>query len=196
VSPAAEDAADTSGGPRTATGLLPATAGAGPTEEGPATSTCPGCGAVLVVVPGLRATRPGASAGCAGLFGTTVRGLRDEAAADARTAAVLQLAADTYDAQHLTPGEPAAAAARLCLWVARGLDPAREQQVGARLAEGAPRSLTRPDRWTTTIADVAADLDVVDLPSLVRSWAEAVWADWSVAREELCAAADVAQRLQ
>jgi hypothetical protein len=165
-------------------------------DDAPETSACPGCGAVLVVVPGLDAVHPGASASCAGLFRVTVRGLRDEAAADVRTAAVLRLAADTYDAQHPLPGQPAAAAARLCLWVVRGLDPAREEQVGARLTDVAPRSLTPPDRWTTTIADVAADLDVVDLPSLVRSWAEAVWTDWSVAREELCAAADTAERLQ
>jgi hypothetical protein len=29
-----------------------------------------------------------------------------------------------------------------------------------------------------TIADVAADLDVVDLPTLVESWARAVSEDW------------------
>jgi hypothetical protein len=150
---------------------------------------------VLAVVPGQRTDHPGASAGCAGLFDVTVRGLRDEARADVRTAAVLQLATDAYDAQHQLAGEPAAAAARLCLWVDRGLDPVRDRETGARLTGAAPRSLTPPVRWTTTIADVAADLDVVDLPSLVRSWAEAVWADWSTAHEELRAAAGTAQRL-
>jgi hypothetical protein len=158
-------------------------------------AVCPGCGAVLAVVPGLRTGHPGASPSCAGLFDVTVRGLRDEARADGRTAAVLQLASDAYDAQHPVTGRPAAAAARLCLWVARGLDPTREREVGARLTDTAPTALTPPDRWTTTIADVAADLDVVDLPSLVRSWAETVWTDWSAAHEELCAAADAAQRL-
>jgi hypothetical protein len=158
------------------------------------TAVCPGCGAVLAVVPGLTSDHPGASASCAGLFRVTVRGLRDEARADLRTAALLQLAGDAYDAQHLVAGQPAAAAARLCLWVARGLDPVREQEVAGRLRDTAP-ALTPPDRWTTTVADVAADLDVVDLPSLVRSWAEAVWRDWSAAHPELCAAADRAQRL-
>ena len=157
-------------------------------------AACPGCGAVLAVVPGLRADHAGASPGCAGLFDDTVRGLREEARADVQTAAVLQLATDAYDAQHVVAGQPAAAAARLCLWVARGLDPTRDQGTGARLTGAAPRS-TPPDRWTTTIADVAADLDVVDLPSLVRSWAGTVWTDWSAAHEELCAAADDAQRL-
>jgi hypothetical protein len=37
----------------------------------------------------------------------------------------------------------------------------------------------RPDRWRTTIADVAADLDVIDLPALVESWARSVYEDWS-----------------
>ena len=36
-----------------------------------------------------------------------------------------------------------------------------------------------PAVWRTTIADVAADLDVVDLPSLLRAWAQAVSADWA-----------------
>jgi hypothetical protein len=108
---------------------------------------------------------------------------------------VLQLALDAYDAQHLVAGQPAVAPARLCLWVARGLDPVRDREVAARLADAAPSTLTPPDRWTTTVADVAADLDVVDLPSLVRSWAEAVWRDWSVSHADLCAAADRAQRL-
>jgi hypothetical protein len=163
--------------------------------EDPDTAVCPGCGAVLAVVPPLTTDHPGASPSCAGLFDVTVRGLRDEARADLRTAAVLQLARDAYDAQHQVAGQPAAAAAALCLWVTRGLDPVREREVGARLADTAPTALTPPDRWTTTVADVAADLDVVDLPSLVRSWAEAVWRDWHGSHPELCAAADRAQRL-
>jgi hypothetical protein len=162
-------------------------------EEAPATEACPGCGAVLVVVPGLASHHAGASPSCSGLFDVTVRGLRDEAAADVQTAGVLQVATDAYEAQHLLPGRPAAAAARLCLWVARGLDPVRPPEHTGRLADAVPRTLPVPDRWTTTVADVAADLDVVDLPSLVRSWAEAVWADWSGAHEELCAAVDATQ---
>jgi hypothetical protein len=168
--------------------VVPATAG-----ESPATEACPGCGAVLVVVPGLISHHAGASPSCSGLFDVTVRGLRDEAAADVRTAGILQVATDAYEAQHLPPGRPPAAAARLCLWVARGLNPVRPPEHTDRLADALPRTLPAPDRWTTTVADVAADLDVVDLPSLVRSWAEAVWADWAGAHEELCAAVDAAQ---
>ena len=114
------------------------TLGAGaPAGDGhPGTEVCPGCGAVIV------------------------RGLRDQAAQDVRTAALLQLATDAYAAQHLVAG-------------------------------AAPRLPTRPVRWTTAVADLAADLDVVDLPSLVRSWADAVWTDWSPAHPALRAAADV-----
>ncbi|HEV7727250.1 MAG TPA: DUF5946 family protein [Modestobacter sp.] len=161
-------------------------------SKAPATERCPGCGAVLVVVPGLTSSAAGASPSCSGLFDVTVRGLRDEAAADVQTAGLLQLATDAYAAQHLQPGHPATPAARLCLWVARGLDPLRGAEIAGRLDEAAPRGLSAPQRWTTTVADVAADLDVVDLPSLVRSWAGAVWADWSPAQDELCAAADAA----
>lgn len=39
-----------------------------------------------------------------------------------------------------------------------------------------PRS-TPPAGWTTTIADVAADLDVIDLGVLVESWARTTLAD-------------------
>jgi hypothetical protein len=119
-------------------------------------------------------------------------GLREEATADVQTAGMLQLATDTYAAQHLLTGQPAGAVARLCLWVARGLDPHRVAESAERVTAAAPATLARPDRWTTTIADVAADLDVVDLPALVRSWAEAVWTDWSPAHGQLCAAADEA----
>ena len=62
----------------------------------------------------------------------------------------------------------------------------------ADVAAAAPRLQTRPARWTTTVADLAADLDVVDLPALVRSWADAVWIDWSPAHPLLRAAADTA----
>jgi hypothetical protein len=113
--------------------------------EEPVTSVCPGCGAVIAVIPGLPGTHPGASPSCAGLFAVTVRGLREEAAQDVRTASLLQLATDA-----------------------------------------APRLPTRPDRWTTTVAD----LDVVDLPTLVRSWSDAVWTDRIPARPALRAAAD------
>jgi hypothetical protein len=158
-------------------------------NESPTTTVCPGCGAVLAVVPG-PATHTGASVSCAGLFEVTVRGLRDERHQDVRTAALLQLAIDSYDAQHLVDGAPAAPAVRLCLWLERDADPLRATELAGPVAEAAPEVPARPARWTTTIADVAADLDVVDLPTLVRSWADAVWTDWAPARPALRAAAD------
>jgi hypothetical protein len=158
----------------------------------PETGACPGCAAVLAVVPGLASTHPGASPSCAGLFAVTVRGLREEAAQDVRTAAVLQLATDAYDAQHLVGDEPAAAAVRLYLWLECGIDPLRAGELADRVADAAPRLRTRPGRWTTTVADLAADLDVVDLPALVRAWADAVWTDWAPAHPSLRTAADTA----
>ena len=133
-----------------------------------------------------------ASASCAELFSVTVRGLREEAAQDVQTAALLQLATDAYDAQHLLPGAPAAAPLRLCLWRERGQDPLRAADLAARVADAAPRALIPPAHWTTTVADLAADLDVVDLPALVRSWGDAVWTDWAPAHAALRAAADAA----
>ena len=163
-----------------------------PVDAVPETTRCPGCGSVLAVVPGPASSHPGASAGCAALFEVTVRGLRDEAAQDVQTAALLQLAADAYDAQHLVDGEPTAPAVRLCLWLERDIDPLRAAGIADRVADAAPRLHTRPLRWTTTIADLAADLDVVDLPALVRSWADTVWTDWAPAHPTLRAAADAA----
>jgi len=156
----------------------------------PRTGPCPGCGAVLAVPPGLPATHPGASAGCAGLFEVTVRGLREETGRDAHAAALLQLATDAYDAQHLPPGRPASPAVRLCLWLERGRDPLAAADVADRLDAVSPADLPRPARWTTTPVDVAADLDVVDLTALVRSWADAVWADWRPQAGRLRTAAD------
>jgi hypothetical protein len=159
-------------------------------EAPPETTVCPGCGAVLADVPGPASTHPGASASCAGLFEVTVRGLRDERAQDVRAAALLQLATDVYDAQHLRDDTPAEPAVRLCLWLERTADPLRAAVLASRVAAAAPRLAARPGRWTTTIADLAADLDVVDLPTLVRSWADTVWADWAPAHPALRAAAD------
>ncbi|MCZ2830896.1 DUF5946 family protein [Modestobacter sp. VKM Ac-2986] len=156
------------------------------------TTVCPGCGAVLVATPDADGQHPGASASCWRLFQVTVRGLRDEAAQDLQTAALLQLARDTYDAQHLLPGGPAAAAVRLCLERDRGQDPLAAAALAARVEDAAPRSLQPPARWTTTVADLAADLDVVDLPALVSAWADATWADWAPAAPELRRAADTA----
>ena len=167
------------------------TATADPTGSArPETEVCPGCGAVIVAVPGPASRAPGASASCAALFEVTVRGLREEAAQDVRTAALLQLATDAYAAQHLADGEPAAAAVRLCLCLERGTDPLRAAELAGRVDDAAPRLPSRPARWTTTVADLAADLDVVDLPALVPSWADAVWADWGPAHPAVRAAAD------
>lgn len=168
---------------------VPAPADGGATTD-PETSACPGCGAVLVVVPGLATDHAGASPSCAGLFRVTVRGLREEAAQDVRSAALLQLATDAYDAQHVPAGAPATAPVRLCLELEGAPDARRAGVPDGRVDGAAPRSLTPPARWTTTVADLAADLDVVDLPALVRAWAEAVWQDWAPAHRELRAAAD------
>jgi len=156
------------------------------------TTVCPGCGAVLVATPDADGQHPGASPSCWRLFQVTVRGLRDEAAQDPRTAALLQLARDTYDAQHLLPGRPAAAVVRLCLERDRRQDPLTAAALAARVDEAAPRSLQPPARWTTTVADLAADLDVVDLPALVSAWADATRADWAPSTEHLRRAADAA----
>ncbi|MCZ2822730.1 DUF5946 family protein [Modestobacter sp. VKM Ac-2977] len=161
-------------------------------QQAPETSACPGCGAVLAVVPGLAGTHAGASASCAGLFAVTVRGLREEAGQDVQAASLLRVAADAYEAQHLLPGAPAAAPVRLCLELERSVDHARSAALGSRVDDAAPRDLTAPERWTTTVADLAADLDVVDLPALVRAWADAVWTDWTPAHDRLRAAADTA----
>jgi Family of unknown function (DUF5946) len=163
-----------------------------PGAAAPETSTCPGCGAVLVVVPGLSAAHPGASASCAGLFRVTVRGLREEAAQDGRAAALLRLATTAYDVQHPAPGAAPVALVRLCLLLERADDPRAARVPDARLAEVVPAPPTPPAHWTTTVADLAADLDVVDLPTLLRSWAGAVWADWGPAAAPFRAAAAAA----
>jgi hypothetical protein len=46
-------------------------------------------------------------------------------------------------------------------------------------AAAGPEAERTPRAWRTTIADVAADLDVIDLSVLVESWAGAVHEDWS-----------------
>lgn len=132
---------------------------------GPTTlvSRCPGCGAVLAAVPGLEARHPGAAPGCTRLFDVTVRGLRDEAPSDVRAAGLLALATAAYDAQH----------------AADGTEPVRELRAALGAGSRRPVRGSRPVEWRTTIADVAADLDVVDLPALVRAWAEAVSEDWA-----------------
>lgn len=117
---------------------------------------------MFAVSAGLEARHAGASPACTRLFDITVRGLRDEAPSDLRAAALVELATAAYDAQH-------------------GADPGTVQRLRAALGEGARRPVRSdpPPAWRTTVADVAADLDVVDLPVLLRTWAQAVSADWA-----------------
>jgi len=132
------------------------------TAAGTSTVTCPGCGSVLAAVDPGAPPRPDASASCARLFEVTLRGLREEAPADPAAAAVLRLADGAYAAQHPDAGDPG-----------RSADAAETLVTHFGLVPG----LRRPGVWRTTIADVAADLDVVDLPALVRSWARSVAED-------------------
>jgi hypothetical protein len=128
------------------------------------TETCPGCGAVLVRAAGPGPLRGGASTACGRLFEDTLRGLREEAAADPAAAAVARLADAAYDAQHPAPADPGRLRAGL-------------EVLGVpSTADG--EAVPFPRAWRTTIADVAADLDVIDLPALVRAWADAVREDW------------------
>ena len=127
--------------------------------------TCPGCGAVLATLTDVEPAHPGASASCARLFEVTVRGLREEAAADPATAPLLRLADAAYDAQHPVATDP------------ERLDAALDQlaeMLGTRPAV----AKSVPHVWRTTIADAAADLDVIDLHVLVEAWAREVQEDW------------------
>ena len=134
------------------------------------TETCPGCGAVLVPVPADGADgHPGASPSCVRLFEVTVGALREDAGGDPGAAAVVELADAAYDAQHPTAGDPERLRSAL-------------ERLGVALPAAAPEGPhARPAAWRTTIADVAADLDVIDLRVLVTTWAESVGADWSEA---------------
>jgi Family of unknown function (DUF5946) len=127
----------------------------------PTTETCPGCGTVLAAVPG-RLPGAGASASCTRLFEVTLRGLREEPDA----AAVVRLADAAYAAQHPPPEDPGAA----CAAAAR---------LAAALDAPPPDDGATPLVWRSTIADVAADLDVIDLPVLVETWARSVHDDWA-----------------
>jgi hypothetical protein len=130
------------------------------------TVACPGCGSVLAPGPDDAPVHPGASAPCVRLFEVTLRGLREEAPADPSAAAAMQLADDAYDAQHPAADDPQRLTAALDRLTARfGVRP------------GPP-----PEIWRTTIADVAADLDVIDLAVLVESWARSVAEDWDAAQ--------------
>lgn len=128
------------------------------------TEVCPGCGAVLVRVTGDASPHPGASGSCARLFEVTLRGLREDAATDAGVATTIRLADVAYDAQHTDPGDPDRLRAAL-------------ESLGA-----GPDAGSAPSAWRTTIADVAADLDVIDLAVLVEAWARSVQEDWTAVR--------------
>jgi hypothetical protein len=112
---------------------------------------------------------------CSRLFEVTVRGLREDAQADPSTVPLVRLADAAYDAQHPVasdPGRLEAALERLA------------GMLGTRPVDsGSVR--THPRVWRSTVVDAAADLDVIDLPVLVESWARAVHEDWAgVARAE------------
>jgi hypothetical protein len=110
---------------------------------------------------------PGASASCSRLFEVTLRGLREEAFTDVTAAATTRLADAAYDAQHPPRDEPSR-------------PPDALDRLAAGLGvPGNGRRPAPPPAWTTTVADVAADLDVIDLGVLVDSWARAVLADWT-----------------
>jgi hypothetical protein len=133
------------------------------------TEACPGCGAVLVRVREGGPSHPGASASCSRLFEVTLRGLREETSTEPATAATVRLADAAYDAQHPAGGRSAVVA---CL-----------ARLGRELKEEPPPpGAAVPPAWRTTIADVAADLDVIDLAVLVESWARAIYADWCAQR--------------
>jgi hypothetical protein len=110
---------------------------------------------------------PGASPSCTHLFEVTLGGIREEAAADPAAAAAVELADAAYDAQHPDAADPARLGTAVSTLSAR---------LGGRVPAAVPAG--RPAVWRMTVADVAADLDVVDLPALVESWSRSVLEDW------------------
>jgi hypothetical protein len=136
-------------------GVVPPLAPPQPTEA------CPGCGAVLVRLTDVAPSHPGASASCARLFEITLRGLREEAGTDAASAAAVRLADAAYDAQHSDAADPDRLRTAL-------------ETLGAPVG-----SVRAPVAWRTTVADVAADLDVIDLTVLVEAWGRSVRDDWA-----------------
>ncbi|MGY1704016.1 DUF5946 family protein [Geodermatophilus sp. SYSU D00697] len=130
-----------------------------PPAAEPTTVRCPGCGSVLAASPGDGAAP---TAACARLFEETLRGLREDAGADPRAASTVALADDAYAVQHPD-----------------GDLQQRLPGLAVRLGEPTPAELPAGavPVWHTTIADVAADLDVIDLAVLVTAWARAVLAD-------------------
>jgi Family of unknown function (DUF5946) len=136
-------------------GVVPPVAPPQPTEA------CPGCGAVLARLTEDAPFHPGASASCARLFEVTLRGLREEAGTEAASAATVRLADAAYDAQH---GDPA---------------DADRLRTALEVLGASPSGGPAPVAWRTTVADVAADLDVIDLAVLVDAWGRSVSEDWA-----------------
>ncbi|TFV90333.1 DUF5946 family protein [Blastococcus sp. CT_GayMR16] len=133
-----------------------------PVDPPQPTEACPGCGAVLVrLTEDTTPSHPGASTSCTRLFEVTLRGLREEAGPDAGAATVVRLADAAYDAQHPDPADP------------------DRLRTALEALEVAPATGRTPGAWRTTIADVAADLDVIDLRVLVEAWARSVSEDWT-----------------
>jgi hypothetical protein len=99
----------------------------------------------------------------------TLHGLREEVRADPSVAPLVRLADAAYDAQHPVAGDPGRLEEAL-----HGL----ARMLGTRPAVRG-RAPAAPQAWRTTIADAAADLDVIDLPVLVESWSRAVHEDWT-----------------
>jgi hypothetical protein len=109
-------------------------------------------------------SHPGASASCARLFEVTLRGLREETGTDTATARVVGLADAAYDAQHPDPAGP---------------DRLRAALEALDAPDASPGAGATPGAWRTTVADVAADLDVIDLRVLMEAWARSVQEDWT-----------------
>ncbi len=145
----------------------PLPAGPAVRDDAGSTEVCPGCGAVVAPASSRSGAHPGASPSCSRLFEVTLRGLREEASADVTAAATTRLADAAYDAQHPVAGEP------------ERLGRALERLADEFGSAGRARRSGAPGAWRMTIADVAADLDVIDLGVLVGSWAQAVLADWT-----------------
>jgi Family of unknown function (DUF5946) len=126
------------------------------------TEVCPGCGAVLVRTAETTTPHSGASPSCARLFEVTLRGLREEADTDQAAAVAVRRADAAYDVQHAVPADPGRLRAALDV-------------LGVTVVND-----RAPTAWRTTIADVAADLDVIDLTVLVEAWARSVIEDRAV----------------
>jgi hypothetical protein len=150
------------------------------------TETCPGCGAIVPVVPELRSDHlyVGAAAGCFVAY-TELLGRE---LSDPRLTGAHMLFVDVYTAQH--PGVPGRQSSQsvwvhlvgLCLVLEHGLDAVMSARAKARLASPdavfdwlVPPSSLGP----TTVLDVLATAGAEEHAGTVRSWAERVWEAWA-----------------